>query len=713
MQDSRQAKSISDLNRLYSEADTADQDIFAEQRSNILLIAGDHYTRKNSKYWNRIRDTKDLSNEQKLRLTKNHIQRITKNYVNNIINHAPSVKPIPNNEKELQDQKSAELNDSVWQYARHKHNLRKKTQQFAKDFIDIGEVAAKIYWDPNAGQFLGYEARVDEMGQPEMGEDGQMVSSGTPRFQGDIVIERVYAFNLLRDPAAKSMEESKFFIYRKMVGVEELKALIGNEDEEKLRILNESKDGTFLVFDGNQQNYSKSEGQCLLREFYYKPCVDYPQGYFYITVEGGILFEGELPFGVMPIIFEGFDEIQTSPRHRSIVKQLRPYQAELNRAASKIAEHQVTLGDDKLLVQSGSKVTTGVHLPGIRSIQFSGMAPTILSGRAGDQYFNYMKSQIDEMYQVANMKEDFEQKNQNADPFGSLFMSLRDKKKFSIYGEKFESFLIKLCQTYLELARQYFTPDMLIPIVGKSEFVNIAEFKTTNEFCYSIKLEPMSDDLETMMGRQLAINHTLQYVGGNLPKEDVGRLIRSMPFGNMEQSFSDLTLEYDTATNMILALDRGQQVLPNKYDEHIYMSKRLVSRMRASDFAQLDPQIQENYQNMVNIYEELEVKRQQEIKAAQEEFIPSGGARIKVDYYVNDPKNPDRPVRATLPAESLDWLIKQLAEQGSSQEMMTTLNQGLVADMAGKFNQQVGQGMSDQQMPQPMQPQQPRYAGNA
>ncbi len=33
-----------------------------------------------------------------------------------------------------------------------------------------------------------------------------------------------------------------------------------------------------------------------------------------------------------------------------LVKQLRPYQEEINRAASKIAEHQRTLGDDRLLL---------------------------------------------------------------------------------------------------------------------------------------------------------------------------------------------------------------------------------------------------------------------------------------------------------------------------------------------------------------------------
>lgn len=701
-QPEQKSHNIDELNKLYTDADQADQDIFAEQRSNVLLIAGEHYTRRNAKYWNRIRDSKDLSSEQKLRLTKNHIQKITKTYVNNIVSYAPSVKVVPQNEKEMQDQKSAQLNDSVWQYGRYKQNMKMKTAQLAKDYIDIGEVACKIFWNPTAGKFLGYRAEMDEAGNPSMDESGQMVASKTPAFTGDLQIERLYAFNLLRDPASKSMDESKFLILRKMVPLEELQAMVG-QDEDKIKMIKEQKDDTFLIFDGNHQNYQKSEGQTMLKEYYFKPCVDYPTGYYYITVEGGILFEGELPFGVFPIIYEGFDEIQTSPRHRSIVKQLRPYQAELNRAASKIAEHQVTLGDDKILVQSGTKVTTGVHLPGVRSIQYSGMAPTILQGRAGDQYFTYMQSQIKEMYQVANIAEDMEMRDKNADPWGQLFQSIHDKKKFTIYTDKFESFLCNICRTYLDLARNYFSEDMLIPMVGRSEAVNISEFKTTTELCYSIKAEPMTDDITTMMGRQLTINHALQYVGPQMNKEEIGKMMRSMPFGNFDEAFSDMTINYDSAVNMILSLDRGGQPMPNKYDDSPYMISKLVARTRMSDYAMLNDQIKMNYEQLISMYEDQEAQKQQQLLAAQSAFIPSGGARIKIDYYVPDPKNPDRPVRATLPAESVDWLIKRLADQGSSQEVMTTMNQGAVSEIAGKFIQQ--QGMSGP--PQPGVPQLP------
>ena len=678
--------SINDLNQMYSEANQADSEIFAEQRSNILLVAGEHYSKKNARYWNRIRDAKDLSSEQKVRLTKNHIQRITKGYVNNIVSYSPGVVVTPTNEKEVQHQKAAQLNNSVWQFAKYQQGMRLKTQGFAKDYVDIGETAAKIFWNPQGGKFIGWQqATHPETGELMYEEDGVTpVSSETPVFKGCLEIERLLPFNLLRCPSAKTMADSPYLIYRKMVDVEHLKALVG-DDEEKLKYITETKDDTYLVFDGNNSSYGKSKNQTMVREHYFRPCFDYPTGYYYIAVEGGILFEGELPFGIFPIVYEGFDEVQTSPRHRSIIKQLRPYQSEINRCASKMAEHHVTLGDDKLLVASGTKITSGVHLPGIRSIQYSGMQPEVLPGRSGDQYVGTMTANITEMYQVANFTEDAQMKDTKADPFAQLFQSVRDKKKFTVYSEKFENFLCNIAKTYLDLARFYFDDQTLVPMIGKNEYVNISEFKTTSDLCYTIKVEPMTDDITTIMGRTLSINHALQYVGNQLSKEDIGKLMRAMPFGNLEESFNDLTIDYDSATNMILALDRGEQVTPFKYDEAKYFLKRLIYRTRQSDFRTLPPNIQANYDAIIQAYQDIEVQQQQELARAQAEFIPSGGARVKVDYYVQDPNNPSRTVRATLPAEAVDWLIKRLAEQGSSQDQLMELNTGAVAEMADQF----------------------------
>jgi hypothetical protein len=383
-------------------------------------------------------------------------------------------------------------------------------------------------------------------------------------------------------------------------------------------------------------------------------------------------------------VYEGFDEIQTTPRHRSIIKQLRPYQYEINRAGSKIAEHQVTLGDDKVILQNGAKMTSGPNLPGIRSLFVTGSAPTILEGRAGNQFVEYVSSQIAEMYQVANLSADSEPK-EGGDAFANLYRAVRDKKKFSLYAEKFENFLIELCRTYLELAKQYFDEEMLIPAIGKSEYINIAEFKSVEPLSYQIKIEPISEDVVTMQGRHMVLNQILQYVGTSLKPDDIGKMIRQMPFMNNEESFQDLTLSYDAAVNLQLAIERGEEPYISKNDDGEYMLKRLAARQKQADYRMLSPEIQATYDKTIQIYEDMGAAQLEAIKQAQNEFIPASGASIKCDYYIPDPTQPTRSIRATVPAEAIDWLIKRLAEQGSSQEQLALQTRQVQSEIAGKL----------------------------
>lgn len=676
-----------DLVSLYREGEQADSQIYSEQRSNLMLVAGNHYSKKNSRHWARIRDSREISQEQKIRLTKNHIQRICKLYENNILSFAPDVAVLAKNESELQDQKAAELNNSVWQDIKSRHNFKDRIRELVQDYVRIGEACVKVYWDEMKGEFKGYEQEVDELGQPAMDEAGNPVpNKSKPIFSGDLVFERIFGFNMFRAKEAKSMDESWFVGHRKMVDVDELKARIGN-DEEKLKYVQVSQDETYLIFDGQNTGYGTVQNQCLLLEVFIKPCANYPKGYYYIYTNVGILWEGELPFGIFPIVYVGFDEVPTNPRHHSLIKVIRPYQAELNRTASKIAETQITLGDDKLLIQAGSKITQGGMLPGVRAVTYAGQQPTVLPGRAGDQYLNYMQQQIEEMYMVVNLSEDIQEKQTQIDVTAQLFQSIDQKKKYSIYSNKFERFLAALCGLSLDTNKNYVSDDALIPVIGRSEFVNIPEYKSTQPLFYQIKLEPSTEDMESRVGKHLMLTNMLQYVGSNLDPKDIGKLMRLSPYANKEQALDDLTLDYDNANNIILSLDRGKYMAPNPSDDPAYLLKRITNRTRKADFQYLSPEIQQMY---AQVYEELvmiQTEQQRKIQEAALGYIPMAAAAVPCDYYVPDPNNSSKVMRARVPSDSLGWLLSRLDEQGFNQKMLANQQQGTQAAIAEQLLQ--------------------------
>lgn len=699
-----------DLLKYYKDGESADNPIYAEQRSNLMLVAGNHYTRKGSRFWNRIKDDRGLSSEQKIRVTSNHIQRICKIIENNILSYAPAADIEPKNMGELQDQKAAELNKAVWADLTTRLKLKQRNREFCQDYTRVGETFAKVYWDENKGRLVGYEQALDDAGQPmfeDMGADiygnpmqgAPIADKKRPKFSGDLCVERIFGFNVFRAREAKTMDESWFIGIRSMVNVDELKSKVG-DDEAKLKYVQASSDETFIIFDGNNTSYrTESNNQCLLLEMYIRPSINFPNGYYYIYTNSGILWEGELPFGIFPVVYTGYDEVPTNPRHHSIIKHLRPYQSSINMMASAAAEARITTGQDKIITQMGAKIQNGGLLPGVRSIQVSGAPPTILEGRVGDQWLPPMQQAIEEMYQVANMAEDIQERPSQLDPYTMLFQSMEQKKRYIIYVTKFTQFLTDICETGLSIYRQYADENMVIPAIGRAEMVNITEFKNTQPLNYQIKIDSGTEDLESKMGRQLMFNHVLQYVGANLDQKQLGRLVRVSPYANNEQAFEDLTIDYDNATNMILALDRGQQFEPNETDDPKYMLQRLVGRTRKADFKQLPPQVQQAYQMVEQQYVQINAMQLQKIQEAELGFIPMAGMAVVCDLYVPDPTSPSKTMRARVPYDSLTWLLKRLEEQGMSQQAFKQQTQGVQAQLAEQLlrnNPQQGAGANMQ-----------------
>lgn len=679
---------IGELNDLYRRAESLDREVFAEMRSNILLVAGDHYQKRADRYFSQIRDNRDLSDFQKLRLTKNHTQKITRHYETHILNYASGVTLKPQRDGEMQDQKAAEICQSVWQDARHRWRLDEHDIETVADYVRIGEVCTKIWWNPDLGKVKGYEPLTDEFGDVLVDEFGQPLPDETkPVMEGGFEFQRLFPFNLLRDPTAKNFRESKFIIYRQLVDMKQAKRRY-KDDPEKLKLLTDDKGEDFIIFDAQKGGYDRATAQVMFKEFYWKPCEKYPNGYYQVTTSAGVLEEGELPFGIWPFVWQGFDEHATSARARSIVKQIRPYQAEINRAASAMAMHQITIGDDKVLYQSGTKLAPGALLPGVRGISYQGAEPKILAGRDGAQFVSYIDMKIKELYSVVDLFEIGEEKEAQFDPLSLLYRSSKQRQKFHYHTKKFERFKQDECELFLQLAREYYDDDMVVTAAGRNEIVNIAEFKNTTPLNYLVVVEPQDDTLETKFGRQVSMMHLLQYAGKNLGRDDIGMVMRNMPFANTEETFGEFTIDYDNSKNIMLALERGEMPDVNEEDNPQYMIKKLTHRIKQPDFKFLHPQIQQMYFQVRQQYHQLFAVQMQKAQQAKNEYIPQDGPLIACDMYVENKEDPGKaPKRARIPQSALNWLVKQLEFQAGSLGKLEAMNGADQAAIAGLLQQ--------------------------
>lgn len=695
---------ISELEELYQEAHNADIQLRSEQRTNLQLVSGDHYSKTGSRSWNRLRDSKNLSAEIKVRLTENHIGKITRIYRNSILSQSPGVKIFPKNETELQDQKAAEMHDAVWKDIKARHGIENKTRLWAKDFVELGEVFCKVFWDPNSGMQIGWEPKVDEEGKPVTDPiTGSFQQGETPVMSGDLAYEVIHGFDVFRDSTAKSFEDARFIGFDKMVPVKDLKERYKG-DAEKLKYIQESSKDTFRVMDTNSFTYSSTKGLCLTKEYYFRPCSDYVNGYYYITTEQGILEGGELPFGIYPILYETFDETTTAPRGFSVIRTLRPIQVEINRMVSKIAEHHMTVGDTKVFITSGAKPGSGVNKPGIRYETVGpGGQPIVVPGAAGDQFLPHLDKKIATLYSLADLNMDDDVVPPQVEPYTLLFRSIKNKKKFSLYSDKFTGFLVRVCEVSLRLMKKYAPDNLVVQAIGRNERVNIPEFKNSDDLSWQIKVEESTDDLESVFGRQLSINTLIQYVGQKLPADQLGKFIRLSPYLNKEKMFEDTTMEYDNSVNDILALDRGEYPPTFENCDHKYQLERITNRTKQGDFRFKDQNIRQMYAMKIHEHETFLAKQAQAVKDAEAGFIPSGGYSVATDFYVaSDPGDPAKTKRLRVPSEALSWLVKMLDQQGSTTEaikQMPTGNLTAINQMMGNGGQMPGQGRPELMQP--------------
>jgi hypothetical protein len=527
-----------------------------------------------------------------------------------------------------------------------------------------------------------------------------------PLFEGQIKLERIYGFNVLIDPNCDGVHDSPWVCVRKQASVDELKDMFPDKAES----IHSSSERPFLVFD-MEQGYRQSQKnkEALVKEWYFRPCPAMPSGYYYIAIDSHILDEGELPKTpdgqvVFPIVGEYADKIQTKRRGNSPLNSLRPVQSEINRAASKIAETQLTLGDDKLVVSNGSKVSSGAKLPGIRSITVTGgMAPTILPGRSGDQYMGYLQSQISELYQLAELDATETYEGQ-LDPHMLLYRSGSQKRKFNRYIKRFEMFLVKLCENCINLSKIYYSDERFIRAVGRLEAVNIQEFREKTATHVQVVVEAAADDIESQLGKQLVANHVLQYVGNQLDPSSIAKIVRNMPFSNLKDSFADLTMDDERATNDLLALDRGDLPKVGENDPHDYLIKRASVRMGQPDYQLLPDEIKENYEVYLQAHGDVMRQQKEAMERAKSGFIPDSGAMVKVDYWIKDPANPDKQAsRAEMPVSALEWLYNKLQEQGTFSEQLGGMPAQLIQMMGGGGGEQAPPAAEGQMPPMPEQ----------
>ena len=616
-----------------------------------------------------------------------------------LVQAAPNVQILPKNPKELADQKSAELCDSVWQHFFETHDLKLKFNDLYKDLIELGEMCMLIKWNTNKMQKIvrnnsGLIHEKNYEGDPYYQYSTESMDRGLPHprmqtggpqpmnkdkinsiFLGGFDFQRIFPTNLLRPAQNPDIKDCPWLAVTSLVPQEFLYHKFGVKIPGNHYLDYGVLEHDFFVFQEDAFTpYSHINNKVRITEIFWRPAPWIPFGWYVVHHHDQILYASELPFGIFPIVYAGYRTSQTSARSHSLLQDLKPFQRQINRCITEAIRHQMSIGSDRLLIDKGAKVTDSSIVAGVQMIKYDGVLgekPTYLEGRSGEQFYKTLINQINQMYAVANLKFEMvesgvrRQDKTIKDPQAMIYEDMKQKQDNGTYADKVEKFVEHVCKTTLKMARFYLPDEMVIPIVGKREQVNLAEFRTKEDIDQVISIKPRSDDATSVMGKQLAMAQVMQYGGNVLPPEAIGSIVQNMPFLNHEQIMASITIDYETQKNMILALDRGEMWQADQNDNIPIMIDALTLRMRQSDFRFLNPQSQMMHQMTLQKYQQMMQMKQEQIKRDNAGLIPTGGPGVKVQHYVPYKKKNGEMAQRNLiiPVDALEWMLERLEAQ--------------------------------------------------
>lgn len=289
----------------------------------------------------------------------------------------PAFDVVPPRTGDSEDREAARLGESLLQQLWRALAMPKLFAKAAGWLLATGNVAVKVYWDPEAGRLVprtvpmphpvtgeDVEVAADENGNPErkQGKDGQWEidfdAEPEMMFEGEVACDLVSSFSVRYNPEAKAKEEAtEYFVGYLMpkatackkweLDEEELKG--GTDDElEMIDDLISDAAGSTQVLGQTMLAGDRHESigpRVLVIEYYGKPSDEHKGGRHWITVNKTMALEEEdLPNGFWPPIVEIDDvPVPNDPHAMGLLGQVCPLNREYNVLNGKIGEHNVLM----------------------------------------------------------------------------------------------------------------------------------------------------------------------------------------------------------------------------------------------------------------------------------------------------------------------------------------------------------------------------------
>lgn len=587
----------------FNEADTVKRGIDKRWYENLLFTYGKQWIT-----WNEregiFEESTAPSYKRKSRVVANRIFSTVRGVLVRLVNPNMSFVVVPKTANEMLCEVCNKIISSIL------YKYRTIQYEIGFDVLVFGKSFVKVVFNPDIGEYIAEGVRL-----------------------GDITLSHLTPFEVWIDPLATSIYDARYCFVVKIRDVDYVREQYGVEVKPASSVI-PSILQTLEIYYGKKPYLPKNA--VVVKEFWCKATKDYPNGLYCVLVNDDIVKVEENPYKdlegrpFLPFVEFNFFTTNNQLYGTSLVEQLIPLQKEYNVLRTEIVLQEQLMTKPKWLIPVSCNISSNAITgqPG-EKIYYDprGGEPKQIQGVPPSpeywQHLSFIKNEFDD---IAGLHE----VSRGRVPSGIrsyiaiAYLQEQDQNLLVITRQNLIDGYIKMCYMILSIAKQYYTEDRVLTIVGQDGKAEAYRFvKGTLDDLTSSSIEILEGATLpfSMVARQQFILSLWQ--AGLI--QNPQKILELLQLPSIEV-LEDTRLDERNAENENLLMSSGNNVLVDRSDNHQIHLQKHYNYMKQDEYRKLPEEIKQIFENHCDTHQKLVNLQMMEMQKFMEQI---GGTKRK------------------------------------------------------------------------------------
>lgn len=614
---------IQQLNKKFEQAKSVRGRLEPGWYLNMAYYLGDQWL-----YWNRGRLERPKLDPWRFLSIDNRIQPVVRTEIAKMTKQQPAFQVTPQTGDDV-DIASAKLAEQILEYLWDEVELRSRLIDALTWSRVVGSGFWKIFWDKSVGE--GSQVLVAPDGKPALDENGrplkpesippemlaELQNQGVqvvPINQGDVAVEVRSPFEIFPDPLAKNLHECEWLFEETVKSPDYVFKKYGVNAEA------DSGPSLGVVESRIWSQFDQQKTGVRVREFWCRPNREYPNGCRSVIIGDKIVAHEDNPFDAMPYVMFRNIEIPGRFWPDSVVKQLRGPQTELNKIKSQILENAARIGNPAIMTSRQAGVEYSGQ-PGERIFYDSTVQdamPRYLQPAEVPAYVREQITRVEESIREISGQHEITSGNVPAGVTAASAINLlleQDDTRLGPAIYDMEGAIARAGRKITKLVAQFYSTERTIAIAGDEGTWDIFGFRggmlNGNT---KVDVQAGSAMPRSKAAKQAAMNDILHLFiqnGVAFDSKNLAKYLRDMEVGGLERLIDQYSIDETQVAYENNRLSMGEPLMINPFDNDEAHLSGHKDFQKSGKFRQLDPQIQQLFQQHVDMHQQRVDEMQQ------------------------------------------------------------------------------------------------------